>query len=261
LTKLRTLDLFSGIGGFSLGLESTGFFETTVFCEIEPYPRAVLRRHWRGVPIYNDIKTLKGNDLGAIEVICGGFPCQDISGAGKGAGITGERSGLWFEYARLISEIRPEWVVIENVSMLRSRGLDSVLWSLAEIGYDAEWHCIPATYVGAPHSRDRIWIVAYPQRNKQPRQEPRLRTLGRVGRIKQPLPWDRDWKDTLATLRGMDDGFSRSVDRTDCLRNAIVPQVAQIIGYAIADAHHNGPHSPDSPLNLTTPTGDMTCSP
>jgi len=238
LSKLRTLDLFSGIGGFSLGLEATGYFETVGFCEIEPYPRAVIKKHWPDVPIYDDIKTLEGHNLGSIDIICGGFPCQDISGAGKGAGINGPRSSLWYEYARLIGEVRPGWVIIENVSMLRTRGLDRVLWSLAEIGYDAEWYCIPATYVGAPHSRDRIWIIAYPQRNKQPWKEPRLWPTGRVGRIEQPLPWDRDWKDTLAALRGMDDGFSRSVDRTDCLRNSIIPQIAQEIGYAIASAHY-----------------------
>jgi len=175
---LRVLDLFSGIGGFSLGLERTGGFEAVAFCEIEPYPRAVLKKHWPDVPRFHDVKRLRGRRdafigystdtvellvglAGTIDVICGGFPCQDISLAGKGAGLDGERSGLWSEYRRLIEEVRPRYAVIENVSALRSRGLDQVLGSLAKIGYDAEWHCIPASAVGAPHQRDRIWIVAY----------------------------------------------------------------------------------------------------
>jgi DNA (cytosine-5)-methyltransferase 1 len=169
MEKLKVLDLFSGIGGFSLGLERTGGFETVAFCEIEKYPRAILAQHWPSVRIYENVKTLTSEQLAADgivpDVICGGFPCQDISLAGKGAGLEGERSGLWFEYHRLIKEIRPSWVIAENVSALRSRGLDDVLRSLAEIGYDAEWHCIPASAVGAPHRRDRIWIVAYPNSN------------------------------------------------------------------------------------------------
>ena len=162
----QVLDLFSGIGGFSLGLEKTGGFETAAFCEIEPYPRAVLKRHWPEVPCYEDVRTLTAARLGAdgiaVDVICGGFPCQDISTAGKGAGLAGERSGLWSEIARLVGELRPQYVIVENVSALLGRGLSRVLGDLSEIGYDAEWHCIPASYVGAPHRRDRIWIVAYP---------------------------------------------------------------------------------------------------
>ena len=157
--KLTVLDLFSGIGGFSLGLERTNGFKTIGFCEIEPYPRAVLAKHWPNVPCYTDVRTLTGI---YADVICGGFPCQDISVAGKGAGLSGERSGLWFEFHRLIKEVRPKYAIIENVSALRSRGLDEVLRSLTEIGYDAEWHCIPASAVGAPHRRDRVWIIAYP---------------------------------------------------------------------------------------------------
>ena len=162
---MRVLDLFSGIGGFSLGLERAGM-KTVAFCEIEPFPRAVLRKHWPEVPCYDDVRTLTAERLSANgifpDVICGGFPCQDISLARAGAGIAGERSGLWSEYARLIGELRPHYAIVENVAALLSRGLDVVLGDLAALGYDAEWHCIPASAVGAPHRRDRIWIVAYP---------------------------------------------------------------------------------------------------
>jgi DNA-cytosine methyltransferase len=164
---VNVLDLFSGIGGFSLGLERTGGFRTVAFCEIEPYCRAVLKKHWPNVPCYEDVRTLTAERLRAdgisVDAICGGFPCQDISTAGKGAGIEGERSGLWKEYARIIGEVRPRYVIVENVAALLGRGLSRVLGDLAEIGYDAEWHCIPASYVGAPHRRDRLWIVAYSQ--------------------------------------------------------------------------------------------------
>lgn len=160
---MKHLDLFSGIGGFSLGLELTNGFETIAFCDSDPKTHLVLKKNFPGVPIFNDIKTLKGEDVGTVDIITGGFPCQDLSVAGKGKGLAGERSGLWFEMHRLIKETRPSWVIAENVAVLRSRGLDQVLRSLDEIGYDAEWHCIPASAVGAPHRRDRIWIVAYPR--------------------------------------------------------------------------------------------------
>ena len=162
--KLKVLDLFSGIGGFSLGLERTGGFETVAFCEIDSFCRQVLAKHWPGVPIHDDIQVLSADWLAETgawpDVICGGFPCQDISVAGKGAGLGGERSGLWRDYARLIGEIRPRYVLVENVAALLGRGLADVLGDLAALGYDAEWHCIPASAIGAPHRRDRVWIVA-----------------------------------------------------------------------------------------------------
>jgi len=166
-----TLDLFAGIGGFSLGLERTGGFQTVAFCEIDKKAQLVLKKHWPGVPIYGEIKDLTSERLQADEivpdVITGGFPCQDISGAGKGKGIVGERSGLWSEMFRLIRDVRPTWAIIENVSALRSKGLTLVLQDLCSVGYCAEWHCIPASAVGAPHQRDRIWIVAYPMQQHQ----------------------------------------------------------------------------------------------
>lgn len=123
-----------------------------------------IKKALANVPIFDDVTTLKGKDIEeTVDVICGGFPCQDISLAGKGAGLEGKRSGLWSEFHRLIKEIKPKYAIIENVSALRSRGLDQVLREISEIGYDAEWHCITAASIGAPHRRDRIWIVAYPR--------------------------------------------------------------------------------------------------
>lgn len=150
----------------SRGLEATGYFRTDLFCEAATFPVSVLRKHWPGTPIHGDITTLSIETLlwHGVEpdVVCGGFPCQDLSVAGRGVGLSGSRSGLWFEMLRVIDETKPKYAIIENVSALRGRGLDVVLGGLAAIGYDAEWHCIPAAAVGAPHRRDRIWILAYP---------------------------------------------------------------------------------------------------
>ena len=173
-SKLRVLDLFSGIGGFSLGLERTGGFETVAFCEIEPSPRRVLAKHWPEVPCYDDVRTLTGDVLRrdgiAVDVITGGFPCQDLSVAGKQRGMgEGTRSGLWSEIVRLVGELRPQYIIVENVAALlagpserRGGWFGRVLGDLAECGYDAEWENIPASALGAPHRRERVWLVAYP---------------------------------------------------------------------------------------------------
>lgn len=160
---LNCLDLFSGIGGFARGFEQIGW-STVGFCEIDPSCQKILQRHWPDVPIFPDIGQLNAHTLEQcpVDVLCGGFPCQDISVAGKQAGITGSRSGLWKEFHRLINEVKPRYAIIENVANLRGNGLVTVLQDLWQIGYDAEWHCIPASALGAPHQRDRIWIIAYP---------------------------------------------------------------------------------------------------
>lgn len=156
---MTAADLFAGIGGFRLGLETAGF-EFKWACEIDPYCRKVYLKHWPGTdPFYEDIREV--HDAPEVDLLCGGFPCQDVSLAGKRAGITGERSGLWSEFARLIGEVRPRYALIENVPGLLVRGLERVLFDLSEIGYDAEWHSIPAAAFGAPHIRDRVWIIAY----------------------------------------------------------------------------------------------------
>lgn len=154
--------LFSGIGGMEVGLESTGRFRTIWFSENDDYASAVLRKHWPSIPNLGDITKIDWRQVECPDVLTGGFPCQDISNAGKRKGITGERSGLWKEYLKAISILRPKFVIAENVSALRQRGLSTVLCDLAQVGYDAVWHCVPASHVGAPHRRDRIFILAYP---------------------------------------------------------------------------------------------------
>lgn len=165
---MNHLDLFSGIGGFALGMPPV---DRRFYSEIDDYACKVYQKRFPYAIPLGDIRNIDGERLKREYIgqwiITGGFPCQDISVAGKGEGLSGERSGLWFEMHRLIREIRPRIVVAENVSALTVRGLDAVLGSLAEIGYDAEWTCIRASDVGAPHRRERIWIVAYPH-SEQP---------------------------------------------------------------------------------------------
>ena len=159
--KLKVLDVFSGIGGFSLGLERAGGFETKAFCEVDTYCQKVLNKHWPNVQVFPDIRSLTHKNIDfKPDLICGGFPCQDISYAGKGQGLKGPRSRLWSEFRRLIEETKPTWVIAENVAALRTRGLGDVLRDLDALGYVGEWHCIPASAAGAPHRRDRIWIIA-----------------------------------------------------------------------------------------------------
>jgi DNA (cytosine-5)-methyltransferase 1 len=152
--------LFSGIGGMDLGLERAGM-RCVWQSEIDPYASRVLRKHWPSVPNLGDITRIDWSGVERPDLVCGGFPCQDISFAGKGAGLAGERSGLWYELARCVREVRPRIVLVENVAALFVRGLDAVLGTLASLGYDCEWACLPAAAVGAPHIRDRVFIVAH----------------------------------------------------------------------------------------------------
>jgi DNA (cytosine-5)-methyltransferase 1 len=173
---MRIGSLFSGIGGFELGLESAIPGAHTVWqCEIDPYARQVLAKHWPDVPCFEDITTLE--EVPPVDLICGGFPCQDISSAGKGAGINGTRSGLFFELMRVVRMARPQWVCLENVAAITFRGLGTILGELARCGYDAEWRVFGADTVGAPHIRKRIWIIGqakehvahpYIERERQP---------------------------------------------------------------------------------------------
>ncbi|KKL45276.1 hypothetical protein LCGC14_2357280, partial [marine sediment metagenome] len=231
-------DLFSGIGGFALAAQAVGW-QTIGFCEIDPYCQRVLRRHWPDVPIYDDVRTLSGNAVGHVDIITGGFPCQDISWAGPGDGIGGKRSGLWGEYGRIIGEIRPRLVVVENVAALLSRGMGVVCGDLARIGYDAEWSTVSACSVGAPHMRPRVFIVAYPNG-----------VYGRSGFWNTAVQKDWtiqavddlkssriNWRARLANpseLYGGADGLPNGPHRNRGIGNAIVPKVAETIFRGIA---------------------------
>mgnify|MGYP003669659847 FL=1 len=175
--KLKHLDLFSGIGGFSLGLEATGGFETKAFCDIEKYPRQVLQKHWPHVKQYEDIKELnyerlKADGIDSIDIITGGYPCQPFSIAGRKKGEEDPRH-LWPEYFRLVKELRPTWVIGENVSGHIKLGLDTVIEDLESEDYSVRPFSISASSIGANHQRERIWILAHSRRSQWPRAEQR----------------------------------------------------------------------------------------
>jgi DNA (cytosine-5)-methyltransferase 1 len=175
--KLKHLDLFSGIGGFSLGLEATGGFETMAFCDIEEYPRQVLQKHWPHVKQYKDIKELnyerlKADGIDSIDIITGGYPCQPFSVAGRKKGEEDPRH-LWPEYFRLVKELRPTWVIGENVSGHLKLGLDTVITDLESEGYSVRPFSISASSIGANHQRERIWVLAHSRCSRGPRAEQR----------------------------------------------------------------------------------------
>jgi DNA (cytosine-5)-methyltransferase 1 len=165
IKRMRVGSLFAGIGGLELGLERAGVGRTIWQVEKDPFCRSVLAKHWPNAARFDDVRSVGAANLPYAEVICGGFPCTDISFAGKGAGLEGKESGLWFEFARIVREMGPRFVVVENVAALRSRGLGAVLGTLASLGYDAEWHSVRASDVGAPHRRDRVFVLAYANGN------------------------------------------------------------------------------------------------
>lgn len=237
---MRVLDLFAGIGGFTLGLERAGF-ETVAFCEIEPYAQKVLAKHWPGVPIYDDVRQLTADRLAAdgigVDVITGGFPCQDISNAGKREGLAGERSGLWREIRRLIGDLRPQYAIMENVSALCHRGLGSVLGDLAALRYDAEWATIPAYLVGAKHRRDRVWIIAYSDSQRLQRREGATLSQRHIteGHVRSSHWWASE-----PAIQRMANGVPNRSHRLRCLGNAVVPQIPELIGRAIMEGVADG---------------------
>lgn len=248
--KQKVLELFAGIGGFSLGLEKTGGFETIQFVEIDPYCRAVLKKHWPEVPQHDDVATFEPS--GPVDLVTAGFPCQDISYAGKGAGLSGQRSGLFWHIIRTAGMVGFPRLLLENVAALLNRGLGSVLGAMASVGYDAEWHCIRASRFGLPHDRDRLWIVAdrheigrdrpglYPQlRNEiRPSAQWEGSPRGQVGDLVDWLKSDDQahlWEISSAPPGWLDDGVSRGLDSRDIGQygNAVVPAIPETIGRAI----------------------------
>lgn len=225
----KVLDLFSGIGGFSLGLERAGM-QTLAFCEIDPYCQSVLRRHWPSTPIYQDIhqlseRKLRHDRITHIDLICGGYPCQPFSIAGQRRGASDPRH-LWPEMSRLVRELRPRWVVCENVGGHVECGLDAVLTDLEDAGYACWPFIIPACAVGAPHRRDRVWIIAHASslRLVAPPNLPVATVLSDctlLGELPSPFTC------------GSNDGIPRLVDRLRALGNAVVPQIPELIGRAI----------------------------
>ena len=236
---MNELALFAGAGGGILGGHLLGW-RCVCAVEYDKYARNVLlARQQDGClpkfPIWDDVRTFDGNQWrGVVDVVSGGFPCQDISSAGKGAGIEGARSGLWKEMARIIGEVRPHYAFVENSPLLIRRGLTTVLSDLAEMGYDAVWGIVSAADCGAPHLRKRIWILAYangiglqkgcvrqrrvcgPTRNPRP---PRL--LAALDKKKIPNPWRNE-----SMLCGVGERVPNRVDRTRAIGNAQVPIVA-----------------------------------
>jgi len=233
---MRVLDLFSGIGGFSLGLERTGGFETVAFCEIEEFPRKVLAKHWPDVPIYGDITSDDFGSIGPVDMVTAGFPCQNVSLAGKGAGISGDRSRLFWHILRTVRMVGRPKLLLENVAALLNRGMGTVLGALAQIGYDTEWHCIPASYIGARSLRDRVWIMAYPERNSLQGGEviaPAWREESReeqLAGLVQPCAWPTIPE---SRNRGAGDGIPNRIHRNKSIGNAVVPQIPELIGKAI----------------------------
>lgn len=181
--------LFSGIGGFELGLERAIPNSKTIWqCEQNKFARKVLNKHWKDVPIYDDIKEMKHGTIDIVDIICGGFPCQDISQAGKGKGIAnGDRSGLWFEMLRIIDMVRPRIAIAENVSAItqKGRGMDIVISSLSQIGYDVEWIDVRAFDEGAPHKRERIFFIAYPNETtkNKPKTPEKIDRISETGKV------------------------------------------------------------------------------
>ena len=263
---MKVLDLFSGIGGFSLGLERTGGFETVGFCDISPASQAILAKHWPGVPCSTDIRA-REFVRGEADMIVGGFPCQDISYAGKRAGLAGERSGLFWEMVRAIRVVRPRVALMENVAALLTGGMGDVLGGMATDRYDAEWDCISASDAGAPHGRPRIWIaftdtdseqrppgsyssVRWWERSAQEAaQAPEPpRYLGSIWRqlvdgVARTF-WADDWEAKFETFRRMDDGIPTRLDldreaaAIPALGNTVVPHIPEMWGRAILSAHN-----------------------
>lgn len=233
-SKLRVIDMFAGIGGMSLGLHRTGGFETVAVAEVDSYASRVLTKRFPDVPNLGDVTKAEYPDA---DFICAGFPCQDISNAGSRAGITGERSGLWQEVVRAIRLVRPKFTLLENVAALLQRGMGTVLGDLAEVGHDAEWHCIPASAVGAPHGRDRAWIVTNSAGERQSRPRQLVNAINPSPNSFREANYviDAFQRHALPYVCGRHDGVPARLaqDRLRALGNSLLPQIPELIGNAI----------------------------
>jgi DNA (cytosine-5)-methyltransferase 1 len=248
MEKLTFGSLFAGIGGMDLGLERAGM-ACRWQVEIDPFCQKVLEKHWPHVRRHGDIRTVDGAELEWVDVIAGGFPCQDISYAGKGAGIDGEQSGLYREMVRIVRLVRPRCVLMENVPALLTRGMGTVLGWLAEIGYDAEWSSLSACSMGAPHSRERLFFVAYPNSERfqalgnerdENDSEMAQRGIGPQYLYPPKIPTGSKEQSAFTSEPSMDrvaDGVPDRVDRLKSLGNAVVPHVAEWIGTRIMEAY------------------------
>ena len=243
---MKVGSLFAGIGGFDLGLERAGF-EIAWQVEIDPYCQRVLAKHWPNVQRYGDIRAIDWATVPRVDLLCGGFPCQDLSFAGKRAGIDGERSGLWSEYVRAIRALRPRYILVENVpGLLTNQYMGRVLGDLAQSGYDAEWDCIPASAFGAKHERDRVWIVAHAASNGlealSTKAEilmeaaiPRNGGFARAEGGESMVFSEPAYRQMVAepNILGVTYGLPNRVHRLKGLGNAIVPQIAEWLGRQI----------------------------
>jgi DNA (cytosine-5)-methyltransferase 1 len=230
---VNVLDLFSGIGGMSLGLERAGM-KTAAFCEIEPYCQKILAKHWPNVPLFQDVTNLSKKDLDArgitVDLLCGGFPCQDISVAGKQVGLGGERSGLFFEILRIVREYREAgeripWLLIENVPNLRLHGIDTVISSLESEGYACWPTVVGAWTVGAPHKRDRAWIVAHAASKRLEGTEFEKSGKRQWARYGSSCGWN-----TEPGICRVANGIPDRMERLKSLGNAVVPAIPELIG-------------------------------
>lgn len=226
--------LFAGIGGFDLGFERAGM-ECKWQVEIDPYCQKVLAKHWPDVRRHDDVRTFPPAGDWSVDVICGGFPCQDISSLGSGDGIEGSRSGLWVEFDRIIRVLRPKFVAIENSAMLIVRGLDRVLCDLAKSGYDAEWQVVQASDFTLPHSRERLFVVAYSNQVNgsawMGAESDRAREVFDAG-LRECVPVRVQASDHLV---GVDDGVSGRPyrSRAESVGNSVAPPITEWIGRRI----------------------------
>lgn len=228
---MKVGSLFSGIGGFDLGLERAGF-EIAWQVEIDPFCQKVLEKHWPDVPRYGDIRELRGDELGAVDLICGGFPCQPFSIAGERKGKKDDRD-LWPEMFRIIQEIRPRWVLGENVANFVNMELERTILDLESEGYETQTFIIPACAVGAPHRRDRVWIVAHADSVRLPggaQTSPNKATNKQLARLLQTNFWAEIPR---PRTNRVGHGLPYRVDRVRALGNAVVPQIVEVIGRAI----------------------------